>query len=225
LLIQPGDIRHIIHTIANRRKHQANWSEPLRPIHFYLLENPLEILSRDLVELQVFCDFEIPIRQRANVFLEIFGNCKIQKRTSKYIEQISFQLQEIMKNSSKGRNSSLYDILDFSCLRFRERDGLELALRNLATTSFSTSFPANTTSSFDMHSLLDHRHRGLYQDRFDSRKALFDWDYHAGLKGRASIIHIKQYKGAQTLDPIFCLKKKYFFLLFEFRMETIGHRF
>lgn len=33
---------------------------------------------------------------------------------------------------------------------------------------------------------------GLYGDRYDSRKAVSDWDYHHGIKSKASIIHIKQ---------------------------------
>ena len=43
------------------------------------------------------------------------------------------------------------------------------------------------------------RFRSLYEDRFDNRKALYDWDYHASLKTTASIIHIKQYKGFPSI--------------------------
>jgi hypothetical protein len=34
----------------------------------------------------------------------------------------------------------------------------------------------------------------LYADRFDARKALYDWDYHASIKSKASIVHLKTYK-------------------------------
>lgn len=34
----------------------------------------------------------------------------------------------------------------------------------------------------------------LYEDRFDARKAMYDWDYHASIKSKASIIHLKTYK-------------------------------
>eukprot|EP01034_Spumella_vulgaris_P021650 gene21650-27690_t len=68
-------------------------------------------------------------------------------------------------------------------LRYREKDELEVAFKGYAKNSV-----------FDMNTLYDHRQRGLYEDRFDSRKALFDWDYHTTLKQKASIVHIKQYK-------------------------------
>ena len=45
-----------------------------------------------------------------------------------------------------------------------------------------------------MISLRDHRLRGYYGERYDSRVPLADWDYHSSIKPYASIIHIKQYK-------------------------------
>ena len=48
LLINPGDIRHILATIARRRRHRSrdpSRNRPLRPIHFYLLESPIEVLA------------------------------------------------------------------------------------------------------------------------------------------------------------------------------------
>ena len=88
LLVSPGDVRHILATIARRRRHKkldSSSSKGLRPIHFYLLESPIEVLARDILLLQLLNDYEVPIRQRASVFLEIFGNCKVQDRTSRYI--------------------------------------------------------------------------------------------------------------------------------------------
>ena len=181
LLAQPGDIRHIITTIARRRRHHGSKSclEALRPIHFYLLENPIEVLSRDLLLLEVLNDFEVPIRQRASIFLEIFGNAKVQDRTCRYIEQLGHQLRSLVADGT-GR---LEGLVDLSLLKYRERDELETSFK-----SFSR------TCVFDMENLRDHRLRGLYGERYDHRKALSDWDYHAAIKSVASIIHIKQYK-------------------------------
>jgi dynein assembly factor 3 len=148
-------------------------------VNFYLLEAPIETLVRDALLLQVLTDYQVPIRQRANTFLEIYGNNKVQRRTSEYIETLSKQLLQL---SSKG-TGGLQNIVDFSQLNYREKDTLETALR-----AYATSF------SYDMDKLYDHRQRGLYEDRFDARKALFDWDYHAGIIKKASIVHIKQYR-------------------------------
>lgn len=151
----------------------------MRPIHFYLLEDPIEILARDILLLEVLHDFELPIRQRTNTFLEIFGNVRVQKRTSKYIDRLGQQLRALVAHSV----GNLSDIVDLSLLRYRDKDLLEDAFKG-----YSKSV------QFDLDSLIDMRYRGLYEDRFDSRKALHDWDYHYTIKNKASIIHIKQYK-------------------------------
>jgi len=182
LLIHPGDIRHVITTLSKRKRHHgSNRSrlEPLRPIHFYLLESPVQVLSRNLLLLEIISDFEVPIRQRAAVFLEVFGNCLVQDRTSRYIEQLGNDLRHFMAKGS-GR---LEGLIDFSLLRYRERDELEAAFKN-----YSRSF------AFAMESLREHRLRGYYADRYDTRKNVADWDYHQAIKPLASIIHIKQFK-------------------------------
>ena len=181
LLVHPGDIRHVMTTISKRKRHHGSRSrlEPLRPIHFYLLENPVQVMSRNLLLLEVLYDFEVPIRQRAAVFLEIFGNARVQDRTCRYVEQLGNDLRAFMASGS-GR---LEGLVDFSLLKYRERDELETAFR-----AYSRSF------EFNMETLRDHRMRGLYEDRYDVRKNLADWDYHDSVKPRASIIHIKQFK-------------------------------
>lgn len=179
LLVNPGDIRHILHTVSQRRRTNSC----KRSIHFYLLDSPIEVLSREILLLEILNDYEVPIRQRANVFLEIFGNAKVQDRTSRYIEQLGYQLRSLIADGS-GR---LEGIVDLSHLKYRERDELENVFK-----SYSRSF------AFDMETLRDHRCRGYYAERFDSRNALADWDYHATIKKMASIIHIKQYKEFRT---------------------------
>lgn len=173
LLVNPGDVRHIVYALSRKRRHSR------RPVHFYLLENPCEVLARDILLLEVFMDFEVPIRQRANVFLEIFGNAKIQERTARYIEQLGQKLRTI----TSGGAGTL-DLLDLSHLRYRERDALEEVFK-----SYSRKFVC------DMNSLRDHRMRGFYAERYDSRRALGDWDYQYTLKETiASIIHITLFR-------------------------------
>lgn len=179
LLIHPGDVRHIMITLARRNRHRTNTMSKQRPIHFYLFETCTEILARELVLLQIILDFEVPIRQRANVFLEVFGNLKVQKRTSRYIEELGQRLRDCMI-TGKGLLSS---VLDFGLLKYRDKDDLETAFKG-----YDRSYP------YDLDNYYDHRQRALYEDRYDNRRALFDWDYHGTIKSRASIVHIKQYK-------------------------------
>jgi dynein assembly factor 3, axonemal len=173
LLVQPGDIRHIMTAVGRR------WRHGRRPIHFYVLENQTEVLARQLLLLEVLNDYEVPIRQKAAVFLEIFGNLKVQDRTSRYIEQLGHEMRSLIADGS-GR---LEGIVDLSLLKYREKDELEDCFK-----TYSRAFP------FDVDTLRDHRMRGYYAERYDARVALSDWDYHATIKGSASIIHVKQFK-------------------------------
>ena len=143
-----------------------------RPLHFYLLEDPVEVVARDLLLLLLVNDFAIPIRQRANIFLEIFGNMKVQRRTSRYIDKLGGDLKALLNgNKIDGGHNHLKNFIDFSFLKYRERDLLEESFK-----SYSMS------ATFDMDSNLDRRYRSLYEERFDSRKALSDWDYHYTIK-------------------------------------------
>jgi len=182
LLVHPGDIRHVLTTISKRKRHHGLHStsaQPLRPVHFYILESPMQVVSRDLLLLEVVNDFEVPIRQRAAALLEIFGNCKVQDRTCRYIEQLG---KDLVTFSATGRGR-LEGLVDLSLLRYRERDDLEACFK-----AYSRS------TAFDMDTLRDFRMRGFYEERYDSRKNLADWDYHQSVKSRASIVHIKQFK-------------------------------
>ena len=174
LLIAPGDIRHILTTVSRRARHGSR-----RHIHFYLLEPTVEVLCREILLLEISHDIKVPIRQRANIFLEVFGNIKIQERSARYIELLGNSLRDLVVHQ-KGR---LEKILDFSSLKYREKDSMEEAFK-----CYARSFP------FDMDSLFDHRIRAHLTDRYDSRVAMFDWDWHYSLHKTASIIHIKMYK-------------------------------
>jgi dynein assembly factor 3, axonemal len=175
LLVHPGDIRHILYTVSRRKRHHSR-----RPIHFYLLEPTLEILARDLLLLEVSIDFEIPIRQRANIFLEIFGNCLVQERTARYIEQLGQKLISLAVNST-----ATLELVDLSLLKYKDRDGLEVVFK-----SYSRKGPSS-----DMVNLRDHRLRGYYAERYDSRRALGDWDWQYTFRETAaSIVHITLYR-------------------------------
>lgn len=143
LLINPGDIRHILTTISRRRRHNKN--EALRSINFYLLESPIEVLARSILLLDLINDYEVPIRQRATVYLEIFGNCKVQDRTAKYIEQLGHQLRSFIADGS-GR---LEDLVDLSLFKYKEKDDLDSTFRNYSK-----------GVAFDIDTLRDHRLRG-----------------------------------------------------------------
>lgn len=92
-----------------------------RTRQFYVNDSPPEVLARHLLLLYIVMDWEIPIRQRCNLFLEVFGNAMVQLRTAGYIAQAGRALVDVVCNQS----GLLGDISDFSLLKFKDRDALE----------------------------------------------------------------------------------------------------
>ncbi|GMH69978.1 hypothetical protein TrST_g14142 [Triparma strigata] len=174
LIVNSCDIRHVLKTAAQRRRFAPN-----SPLHFYLIDTPTEVVARHFLLLQVLTDWEIPIRQRAILFLEIFGNTMVQDRTARYIEETARGLIEIITDG----DHPLSDVFDLSNLKFRDRDLIENSFK-----SWFTDVP------FDMQGLRDQRLRHYYGDRYDVKKNVLDWDYQTRIKEVASIIHIKQYR-------------------------------
>lgn len=189
LLMYPGDVRHIITSIAKSRRYFKNSTEPFPEIHFYLLEPNAEILARDLILLAIFFHLEIPIRQKSNLFLEIYGNLFIQKRTKQLIGQLAKELIPLVTQTTSLATSSsivllLKQLISFDMFTFRDHDTLQTSLSHYFTPTFE----------FKIKDYFNTRQRALYEDRYDQRQALYDWDYHSNYKKKSSIIHIKQYK-------------------------------
>jgi dynein assembly factor 3 len=206
LLLNPGDIRHILCAISRKRRHfqqktgvdEGNSSFP--EIHFYLMESNTDIMARHLILLGIFFSLDIPIRQKSNTFLEVYGNLKIQKRTKLLLQNLTKELISIINHSSSSSSSSstsasssasasslsvlFHSFLSLDLLSFRDNDNLLNSFKLYITPSFS----------YKIDEFYNTRMRALLEDRYDSRSAVYDWDYHANYKKTASIIHIKQYR-------------------------------
>jgi len=179
LLLQPCDPRHIIHTIAHRHR-SFETSENPRPIHFYVFERQPEVIARLILLLHIFLD-ELPIRQRASLFLEVYGNSLLQERTEVYVEKAGKLLQQlVIGNEYDGH---LGKMVDFSFLKQKEVDAL-----------YEVFGFWKREKEFDAVTLRDQRLRAYYGDRFDCRENVIDGDYHSRVKKVASIIHIKQWR-------------------------------
>lgn len=121
LLVQPCDIRHILKTISERRRLDKNYS-----INFYIYDKPIEVLTKELLLLNISCDWELSIRNRVNTFLEIYGNNSIQERTEKYVMDKGKELIKLVCD----KIGFLNDIVDFSLMKFKDRDEIEETLKS-----------------------------------------------------------------------------------------------
>jgi dynein assembly factor 3 len=178
LVTRPGDIRHVMASISRRRRHSKGSHSA--PVQFVVMEKQLEVIARHMLLLQIACDWELPIRQRATVFLEVFGNTLLQERTQRYVYSLGLELINLVCNGV----GALADFVDLSLLKYRDRDTLVDIFH-----SWSPSV------SYDIVNLRDFRLRGHYGLRYDTRSGVVDWDYHARVKPAAPVIHHTLYRG------------------------------
>lgn len=147
LLLQTSDPRHLINTIAHRHRTCQ------RPIHFYIFEQQSELFARHLLLLHIFFD-KLPIRQRASIFLEVFGNSLVQKRTELYIEEVGSKLRELVYEGLY--NGPLAEMMDFSHMNQKVKDGIAEILKMW-----------KIDTDFDVIGLRDQRLRACYGERYD----------------------------------------------------------
>ena len=155
LLLSPCDIRHIIQILSD----QSASSSAVRPVHFYLMESHVEGLAKDLFLLHLFLNSSIPTRQRAILFLEIYGNALVQEKTEVFIEYMGNLLASWINDDLDDDcpiDSAFYDMVDVSFLKYRERDDIGLVFR-----SWSRSI------EFDVIKLREYRMRHYYAERYD----------------------------------------------------------
>jgi len=91
LLASPGDVRHVLKTIAARRLRGG----AKETVTFLVHESSVELVARHLLLLRVAFDWELPLRQRAAVWLELFGNALVQERTETYVSRLAAELLDL----------------------------------------------------------------------------------------------------------------------------------
>ena len=181
LLSEVGDIRHILKTLADNlplpngpRQHTLN---------IYLHDKQMEILARALLFLTLFCETGYAKRERMELFMDLYGNCKIRDKTDAYLQGVVNELIQLVTEDERCQ-SVLKQIVNFDHLKFKERDALEEVI---------SSYYSN--HGFDIESYRDQRLRGHYKERYDVRRNMIDWDYSFYVKKLAPHINLNEYRG------------------------------
>jgi len=178
LCVSPGDIRHVLKTVAQRRRHSD------RPVHVYLYERTPEVLARHLILLAAATDWAVPLRQRAATWLELFGNALVQARTSRYLtDTLLPAVEKLLVGEEDKAPEPLRSAVDVMQLKSKQRDELDAFLRT-----------CRDGAPCDMAAWRDQRCRNHYGTRFDFRNNLIDWDYQAVIRPSAGCIHFSQYR-------------------------------
>ena len=83
LLSEVADIRHILKTLSDAlplprgpRQHTLN---------IYLHDRHLEVLARALLFLTLICETGYAKRERMELFMDLYGNCKLRDKTDAYL--------------------------------------------------------------------------------------------------------------------------------------------
>mgnify|MGYP002631806351 CR=1 FL=1 len=84
-----GDIRHVLKSMTDILPLKKNREAP---INIYYHENNKENLGRLCLFLTLFCETGISIRERMEMFLDLFGNTLIRDKTQSYLTEITKEL-------------------------------------------------------------------------------------------------------------------------------------
>lgn len=177
ILISGGcDVRHVLKTVAKR----ALSSKPKRKLRFFMHDSRPEVLARHVLFVQIMNNTSLPLRERMEVFLSVYGNTLVREKDNLYVEDFAKELVELMTENS---THPIAEMVDITHLKYKDRDILQDVYRG-----WLAGVP------FDIEALRDQRCRGYYRERFEVRKNLMDADYQTHIKNRAGIINWFHYK-------------------------------
>ncbi|XP_064603261.1 dynein axonemal assembly factor 3-like [Liolophura sinensis] len=181
LLVGSGDSRHILKTVAQSYRHGD------RRLHFYVLENNLELYARHILFLTIALEppCRMGLQEKTELFLELFGNILVRQQSCEYVQKMANYFIKMVTDFDYLEKK--LPLLDLSQLKFKERDFLEGIFKFWRNPNFQI---------FEVWKYWDARLRQYLKTRYDSRLNAFDWDYHMNLLergGHVDIIHKSEY--------------------------------
>ena len=181
LVSNSNDLRHFIFTIYKLFVAQKEKGAEHRPINFYIHEDHLEILCRDILFIHLITDRNKSIIERVEMLMELYGNTLLPSRTIDYINVVYKLLISFICKDKKS-NPVYKDIIDLSCLTHKQIDSMQEIF-----SSYDSKFP------YDIEKYRNDRVRYCMKDRYDYRKNLYDWDYNMNIQNFAPIIRLRYY--------------------------------
>ena len=181
LVSNSNDLRHFIFTVYKLFVAQKEKGVEHRSINFYIHEDHLEILCRDLLFIHLITDRNKSIIERVEMLMELYGNTLLPSRTIDYIN-IVYKLLISFICQDKKSNPIYKDLLDLSCLTHKQIDSMQEIF-----SSYDSKYP------YDIEKYRNDRVRYCMKDRYDYRKNLYDWDYNMNIQNFAPIIRLRYY--------------------------------
>ncbi|KAL7990039.1 hypothetical protein Chor_012705, partial [Crotalus horridus] len=161
---------------------------------FYVLENSLEAVSRQLLFLNLALEppDKMGLQEKSEIFLELMGNTLLRSQTTAYLQEKAALFIRYITDSDF--QLAKLPVLDFSALKFRERDQLEAIFQ----------FWQNPEpQAFQIKQLWDLRLQQYLGTRYDSRCGVCDWDLTMKLHehGKGEPIPAQEYWGDISTSP------------------------
>lgn len=165
LLSNSNDIRHILKTVSRIFEVKKDLK-----LNFYVYEKSKENLTRLILFFHILHDSTLSIRERVEIFMEIYGNTLLSSRTAEYINSIYKVLIRFVSGDKKYEGP-LKGLIDLSLLSYKDKDDL--------AEIFATY---DLKVDFDVEKYRDDRLRFMYKDRYDVRENLIDWDHNMKMR-------------------------------------------
>uniref|UniRef100_A0A670JX01 Dynein axonemal assembly factor 3 n=1 Tax=Podarcis muralis TaxID=64176 RepID=A0A670JX01_PODMU len=179
LLVGSVDGRHILKTMSQAHR----W--PRRKINFYVLENNLEALGRQLLFLSLAVEplEKMGLQEKSETFLELMGNTLLRGQTAAYLQEKAKLF--IRYVTDPDFQQAHLPLVDLSALKFKERDQLEAIFKFWRNPDPQT---------FQIKQLWDLRLRQYLGARYDSRRGVCDWDLNMKLHEHgAKVINFREF--------------------------------
>ena len=134
-------------------------------LNIYIHEKQKENICRAILFLTIMCEKQLSMRERQELFLDLYGNALIRDKSAAYLEGIVKELIQLVTEDHRCA-SPIKDLVSLEQLSFKDRDEMEEIF-----SSYLKKHP------FDMERLRDQRLRHHFADRYDFRRNAVDWDF------------------------------------------------
>ena len=81
-----------------------------------------------MMQLLIINEIHLPIRERVELFLEVYGNALVKEKSEQQIDDYSKELINIL--TEHRATAGVKEIMDFTNLKFKQRDDVEEVLRS-----------------------------------------------------------------------------------------------
>uniref|UniRef100_A0A1I8H6E3 PH domain-containing protein n=1 Tax=Macrostomum lignano TaxID=282301 RepID=A0A1I8H6E3_9PLAT len=180
LIVGSGDQRHLLTTLARLRRHCTSST----PLKIFVLETDCSLYCRAMLQLLLCLDTRASVQERAELFLELYGNTLVREQTVDHVTRLCPMLIRLVTDPEFCQQTA--PMLQLGDLKFRERDIMEAVFK------FWKQGLADR-KGFDAQLCWDLRLRQHLGVRYDAIPNVFDWDHQMRLVERPN--------GAQVSRP------------------------